>query len=199
RSQLAVLTPAGGTWSRASLAGVPEFAHTDIADTDPYDSDEYMLVSNGFTEPDTLIYGQIGGASQTLKRAPAFFDATGMSVRQFFATSADVTLVPYFVVGPDHPGPRPTLLTGYGGFEVSLTPSYSGIVGRGLVGPGGNHVVGHLPRRGQVRSPLAPVRDEGAQAPGLRGFRRGGHGPGEPGHRHPRPAGYRRRQQRRAA
>jgi prolyl oligopeptidase len=144
RSQLAVLTPAGGTWSRAGLAGVPEFAHTDIADTDPYDSDEYMLVSTGFTEPDTLSYGQVGGTTETLKRAPVFFDATGMSVRQFFATSADGTAVPYFVVGPDHPGPGPTLLTGYGGFEISLTPSYSGIIGRGWLARGGTYVVANL-------------------------------------------------------
>ncbi len=144
RSQLTVLTPAGGTWSRAALAGVPEFAHTDIADTDPYDSDEYMLVSTGFTEPDTLLYGHIGDVSQPIKRAPAFFDATGMSVRQFFATSADGTAVPYFVVGPDHPGPGPTLLTGYGGFEISLTPSYSGIIGRGWLARGGTYVVANL-------------------------------------------------------
>jgi prolyl oligopeptidase len=150
RSQLAVLTPAGGSeggWGGgrgAPLAGVPEFAHTDIADTDPYDSDEYMLVSTGFTEPDTLLYGHIGDVSQPIKQAPAFFDATGMSVRQFFATSADGTAVPYFVVGPDHPGPGPTLLTGYGGFEISLTPSYSGIIGRGWLARGGTYVVANL-------------------------------------------------------
>ena len=144
RSRLEVLTPADGKWSRAGLAGVPEFAHTGIADTDPYDSNEYMLVSTGFTEPDTLLYGHIGGASQTLKRAPAFFDATGMSVRQFFATSADGTAVPYFVVGADHPGPGPALLTGYGGFEISLTPSYSGIIGRGWLARGGTYVVANL-------------------------------------------------------
>jgi prolyl oligopeptidase len=144
RSRLAVLTPADGPWPRSGLAGVPEFAHTDIVGTDPHDSDEYMLVSTGFTEPDTLLYGHIGGQTEALKQAPAFFDATGMRVRQFFATSADGTAVPYFVVGPDHPRPRPTLLTGYGGFEVSLTPSYSGIVGRGWLARGGTYVVANL-------------------------------------------------------
>jgi prolyl oligopeptidase len=150
RSQLAVLTPAGGSeggWGGgrgAALAGVPEFAHTDIADTDPYDSDEYMLVSTGFTEPDTLLYGQAGGVIEPLKRAPVFFDAAGISVRQFFATSADGTAVPYFVVGPDRPGPGPALLTGYGGFEISLTPSYSGIIGRGWLARGGTYVVANL-------------------------------------------------------
>jgi prolyl oligopeptidase len=144
RSELAVLTPADGGWQRSALPGVPEFAQTDIVDTDPYDSDEYMLSSSGFTEPGTLRYGHIGGTTETLKQAPAFFDATGMSVRQFFATSADGTAVPYFVVGPERPGPGPAMLTGYGGFEVSLTPSYSGVIGRGWLARGGTYVVANL-------------------------------------------------------
>jgi prolyl oligopeptidase len=144
RSQLAVLTPADGQWQRAALAGVPEFTHTDIVGTDPLDSDEYLLASSGFTQPDTLRYGHIGGEPEVLKRAPAFFDATGISVRQFFATSADGTAVPYFVVGPDDPAAGPTLLTGYGGFEISLTPSYSGIIGRGWLARGGTYVVANL-------------------------------------------------------
>ena len=78
RSQLAVLTPADGEWRRAALAGVPQFAHTDIVDTDPHDSDEFMMVSTGFTQPDTLCYGHIGGEPETLKQAPAFFDATAI-------------------------------------------------------------------------------------------------------------------------
>jgi prolyl oligopeptidase len=144
RSQLAVLTPAGGQWQRAALAGVPEFTHTDIVGTDPLDSDEYLLSSSGFTQPDTLRYGHIGGEPEVLKQAPAFFDASGISVRQFFATSADGTAVPYFVVGPAIHAAGPTLLTGYGGFEISLTPSYSGIIGRGWLARGGTYVVANL-------------------------------------------------------
>jgi prolyl oligopeptidase len=144
RSQLAVLTPADGQWQRAALAGVPEFTHTDIVGTDPLDSDEYLLSSSGFTQPDTLRYGHIGGEPEVLKQAPAFFDASGISVRQFFATSADGTAVPYFVVGPAIHAAGPTLLTGYGGFEISLTPSYSGIIGRGWLARGGTYVVANL-------------------------------------------------------
>jgi prolyl oligopeptidase len=81
---------------------------------------------------------------ETLKQAPAFFDATGIQVRQFFATSKDGTAVPYFVVGPREPGSGPVLLTGYGGFEISLTPSYSGIIGRGWLARGGTYVVANL-------------------------------------------------------
>ncbi len=145
RSELVVLTPdASGQWQRTDLPGVPEYANTDIALTDSYDSNEYMILSSGFTEPGTLRYGHIGGEVETLKQAPAFFDPAGLSVRQFFATSADGTQVPYFVVGPDDPMAGPTLLTGYGGFEVSLTPSYSGVVGRGWLARGGTYVVANL-------------------------------------------------------
>jgi prolyl oligopeptidase len=144
RSELAVLTPAGGQWRRSALTGVPPLTHTDIVSTDPHDSDEYMLLSSGFTQPDTLRRGQVGGEPETLKHAPAFFDAAGLSVQQFFATSADGTAVPYFVVGPRQPASGPTLLTGYGGFEISLTPSYSGIVGRGWLARGGTYVVANL-------------------------------------------------------
>ncbi len=141
RSELVVLTPAEG-WGRSVLPGVPALEHTDIVATDPHDSDEYMLLSSGFTEPETLRRADIGGEPETLKQAPAFFDAAGLAVRQFFATSADGTQVPYFVVGPDDPGP--TLLTGYGGFEISLTPSYSGVIGRGWLARGGTYVVANL-------------------------------------------------------
>jgi prolyl oligopeptidase len=144
RSELAVLTPADGQWRRSALAGVPPFAHTDIVGTDPLDSDEYMLVSSGFTQPDTLRRGQVGGEPETLKQAPVFFDATGLTAGQFFATSADGTPVPYFVVGSAHPGSGPTLLTGYGGFEISLTPSYSGVIGRGWLARGGTYAVANL-------------------------------------------------------
>jgi prolyl oligopeptidase len=144
RSKLTVLTPSGGRWEPAALPGVPEMAQTEVVSTDPHESDEYMLVSSGFTEPATLRLGHIGGAAEPVKRAPAFFDAAGLSVRQFFATSADGTAVPYFVTGPDDPASRPALLTGYGGFEVSLTPSYSGIIGRGWLARGGTYVVANL-------------------------------------------------------
>jgi len=143
RSMLAVLTPTSGQWQRSELPGVPDYAQADIVEADPYDSTEYMLLASGFIQPGTLSYGHVGGDSEPIKRAPSFFDATSMSVRQFFATSADGTQVPYFVVGSSD-GPAPTLLTGYGGFEISLTPSYSGVVGRGWLARGGTYVVANL-------------------------------------------------------
>jgi prolyl oligopeptidase len=145
KSRFAVLTPGPDGWSRAPLGGVPEVGSADILGTDPDVSDEYFLNASGYTQPATLYRGEIGseidGEVEVLKRAPAFFDATDIRVAQHFATSDDSTKIPYFVVGN---GAGPTLLTGYGGFEVSLTPAYSGTIGRGWLARGGTYVVANI-------------------------------------------------------
>jgi prolyl oligopeptidase len=146
-SRLTVLTPGADGWQRAALPGVPELGYTDLTDTEPDTDDAYLLVSSGYTEPATLRWGVIGGAPddvEVLKRAPSFFDAADLLVRQFTATSQDGTPIPYFVVGPQDPAAGPTLLTGYGGFEVSLTPAYSGTVGRSWLARGGTYVVANI-------------------------------------------------------
>ena len=61
-----------------------------------------------------------------------FFDTAGLEVTQHFATSKDGTRVPYFQVakkGLVLDGQTPTLMEGYGGFEVSLTPHYDSTTG----------------------------------------------------------------------
>ena len=142
-SDLVVLDPAQG-WRRSPLDGVPPLSHTSIADTNPDLTDEFLLSSTGFTEPTTLSYGRVGATVEVLKRAPAFFDADGLAVSQHFATSADGTRVPYFVVRrPDAPS-GPTLLSAYGGFEVSRTPYYDGATGRGWLARGGTYVVANI-------------------------------------------------------
>ena len=122
-----------------------ELDHSDVMATNRHASDEYLLSSSGFTQPMTLRYGTVSATgADPIKQEPDFFDASGLAVRQFFATSADGTPVPYFVVGPPEGGPGPTLLSGYGGFEVSRTPYYSGIIGRGWLARGGTYVLANL-------------------------------------------------------
>jgi prolyl oligopeptidase len=141
KSRFEVLTPAQG-WARAPLAGVPEVGSADILHTNPDVDDEYFLNASGYTQPATLQRGEIGGDVEVLKRAPAFFPADGLSTQQYFATSDDGTQIPYFVVGQENDGP--TLMTGYGGFEVSRTPAYSGMTGRGWLARGGKYVVANI-------------------------------------------------------
>lgn len=125
-THIEVLTPApGGGWARSSLADVPALSAVTVVGTDPDISDEYFLDVSGFLQPSTLYRGRIGSGSEIIKQAPARFDTAGLAAQQYFATSRDGTRVPYFVIGPDRrgTGPGPALLYGYGGFEVSLTPS----------------------------------------------------------------------------
>ncbi|TIT41954.1 MAG: S9 family peptidase, partial [Mesorhizobium sp.] len=66
-----------------------------------------------------------------VKSQPARFDASSLVSEQFEARSRDGTMIPYFVVRRrDQNGPVPTLLYGYGGFEVPLLPGYAGVRGR---------------------------------------------------------------------
>ncbi|RBB93880.1 S9 family peptidase, partial [Pseudomonas sp. MWU12-2115] len=86
-------------------------------------------------------------AREPLKQQPAFFDAKPYRIQQFFARSNDGTRVPYFVVARKDlklNGKNPTLLYGYGGFEVSLTPYYSGTLGKAWLERGGVYVLGNI-------------------------------------------------------
>ena len=120
---------------------------------DPHTPDDplaeaYFLSYTDFLTPDSLYLAQAGSdARELLKARPHFFDSTGMRVEQKFATSRDGTRVPYFVIWPKgatHDGTNPTLLYGYGGFEISLTPNYSGGIGKAWHEHGGVWVYANI-------------------------------------------------------
>ncbi|MFT3822055.1 MAG: prolyl oligopeptidase family serine peptidase [Rubrivivax sp.] len=144
---------AGGGWQRREVAtpGLGTLAasalHDPLLADDPL-AESYWLRRSGFLEPDTLELGRTGSDERApVKALPAFFDASGMRVEQRFARSADGTRVPYFVVWPRQPrgdGRNPTLLYGYGGFEVALAPWYLGATGRTWLEPGGVFVVANI-------------------------------------------------------
>lgn len=71
-------------------------------------------------------------AQEPLKSLPAFFDASDLVESQYFTISSDGTRVPYFILHSKNMNlnsQNKTLLYGYGGFEVSLLPSYNAIAG----------------------------------------------------------------------
>lgn len=143
-SHLSVLTPAE-EWRAVPLTGTLPLCSASAYGTDPDTDDEYLLDVDGFLTPSTLAIGTIGaGPAVVLKREPSFFDGAGLVAHQHFAVSDDDTRIPYFVVAPDSAVPSggwPTLLHGYGGFEVSLRPGYRGALGRAWLARGGCHAV----------------------------------------------------------
>ncbi|BDH59196.1 hypothetical protein MTP03_41350 [Tsukamurella sp. PLM1] len=142
RSELHTLEP--GTWERRETHGFPELAEIGVYYTDPREDDEIFATASGFTLPPTLLHGTAGGTVEPLKSAPAFYDADGVTTEQFFATSADGTSIPYFVVRRPADTPQPTLLYGYGGFEVSLTPDYTAVSGASWIERGGVYVLANI-------------------------------------------------------
>jgi prolyl oligopeptidase len=131
---------ADGRWTRREV-DAPRLANLNATAWDRRESDEYFLFASGFTMPTTLYFAR-GGTDEReqMKSLPAFFDATGLEVTQHEATSKDGTKIPYFQVmrrDAKLDGKNPTILYGYGGFEVSQVPFYSGFVGSGWLARGG--------------------------------------------------------------
>ncbi len=154
--RLEVLTPGADGWRRRGLPAGDGFESTYAVAVDRETSDAFFLHVNGYLTPPTLAHGVLGGAAdgataaaevpvEVLKTTPALFDAQGLQVTQHFAVSADGTRVPYFEVRrPGDEGPGPTLLYGYGGFEISLTPGYQALTGAGWLEAGGAYAVANI-------------------------------------------------------
>jgi prolyl oligopeptidase len=147
----------GSTWQRREVAtpfpgtvGI-EALHDPLLQDDPL-GEAWLLSYTDFLTPDTLSLAYTGSQTgsdrfERLKARPSEFDATGMRTEQRFATSKDGTRIPYFVVWPQGAqadGRNPTLLYGYGGFEVSLQPWYSGVFGNAWTARGGVLVVANI-------------------------------------------------------
>jgi prolyl oligopeptidase len=145
--RLSVLTPGAGAWTRSIFNGAPIFGTIDVQAVDPDESNAVWLVSADFLSPTTLSLADIGSKPEVLKSNPSFFDGSSHVIEQHFATSTDGTRVPYFLVRPKDlalDGTAPTLLYGYGGFEVSMTPTYSGGIGKSWLEKGGVYVLANI-------------------------------------------------------
>lgn len=154
-SEIRVLDPAtpgtDSAWQSTLLDACPPLHDVNAFAVDDEDSDvgagdDFWLVATGFTTPSTLLRGTLersaGPDSSTsavlsrhavVKTSPSYFADQDYEVQQHFAVSDDGTRVPYFQIaarGLALDGQNPTQLSGYGGFEVSRTPAYSGTVGR---------------------------------------------------------------------
>jgi prolyl oligopeptidase len=142
-----VYTPAqSGPWPHQRLA-VPDNTTVSIeAASDA--NDDFFLALTGFLTPSSLLLGDAArGTLTTAKTLPPQFDASNLAVDQLSATSKDGTRVPYFVVHAKnikYDGSNPTLMTAYGGFQASMTPYYSGIVGNLWLDRGGVLVLANI-------------------------------------------------------
>ena len=132
RAQPFVYAPRGSGWTRRRL-DLPELASVDVAAASPR-TDAFFLNVRSFLKPTTLYEGNAASRNLSeVKALPAQFDASNDVVEQHEATSADGTKIPYFIVHPKNmqlDGSNPTVLNAYGGFQISMTPFYSGTIGK---------------------------------------------------------------------
>jgi prolyl oligopeptidase len=91
-------------------------------------SSETFYAFSSFNRPPTIYrYDSATGESRVFAQPTLSFDPDAYEVSQVFYSSKDGTRVPMFVVRRRdlaNAGPRPTLLYGYGGFNISSTPAF---------------------------------------------------------------------------
>lgn len=136
----------GGKWSAKRLP-LPKDATLTVRDTSGKD-DQLFVAAEGFLSPYSLWLAD--GAASTaseVKTSPARFDASKDMVEQFWAVSSDGTRIPYFVVRPKGSkldGSLPTIMYGYGGFEVAKPPIYIPEMGKIWLERGGAYVIANI-------------------------------------------------------
>ena len=138
--------PDTGKWS-SELLPLPANGTVSISAASPH-SDTVLVNYEDHITPDRLSEYDAGANALTLlKSLPARFRATGLQVGQHMVASTDGEAVPYFVIhrrGLKLDGSTPTILYGYGGFEISLKPSYSATIGKLWLERGGAYAVANI-------------------------------------------------------
>ncbi|WP_251359826.1 prolyl oligopeptidase family protein [Kangiella sp. TOML190] len=135
-----------GKWSKEKV-DMPDLGAISVAGVSDQHNN-FFIDYNNFLTPSSLYYfDSSNNSTSVLKSLPAFFDAQPYKVEQQFATAKDGTKIPYFLVmhkDTEFNGKNPTLLYGYGGFEVSLRPSYSPTIGFDWLEQGGVYALANI-------------------------------------------------------
>jgi prolyl oligopeptidase len=148
RGRELVLRPlANGAWSAPQELKLPDNSAVSVVDTNLHSDLAFVSVTS-FLTPSSLYLADAGTtAASKVKSLPAQFDASNDVVDQHEATSSDGTQIPYFIVHPKNMqlnGMNPTVLYAYGGFQISMTPSYSGILGKLWLEHNGVYVLANI-------------------------------------------------------
>ncbi len=137
-------TPSG--WQQTVLP-LPDNAAISIVASDRTSDTAYASVQSYLLPTSLWKVDAATSSAARIKETPARFAADGLVTEQFEATSKDGTKVPYFITHSADmklDGTTPTLMTAYGGFQVSYTPHYSGITGKLWLERGGAFVVANI-------------------------------------------------------
>ena len=134
---------ANGRW-RDSKLDMPANGSASIVSTNDW-GPEAMFTFESYLKPTTLYSDGGNDKPVAIKSLPERFDASKLVTEQFEVASKDGVKIPYFVTRPKNAtGPIPTILYGYGGFEIALTPGYSANFGMLWLTRGGAYVVANI-------------------------------------------------------
>jgi prolyl oligopeptidase len=145
RSELVKCLLEDGKWKMKKVEA-PDFGAISISTADDF-SDQYFFTFTNYLEPSSLYYVSDNQDIKKVKSLPHFFDSEKFEVEQYEAKSKDGTMIPYFIIFAKDmllDGKNPTLLYGYGGFEVSMRPRYSATIGNCWLEMGGVYVVANI-------------------------------------------------------
>lgn len=132
-------------WPRADIV-VPDNVDVSLGDSSK-SRGEFFVSTQGFLTPQTLSLATVTATSEVVRQAPTRFDASTHVTEQFEARSSDGTMIPYFVTRPRDmamDGSAPTILFGYGGFQVSFPPAYKPEMGKLWLENGGVFVQANI-------------------------------------------------------
>lgn len=137
---------AAGGWHGVRLA-LPDMMSVHVMDADRRSGRVFLSVSGFLTPQQLWLADSTDGSARKIMELPPQFDTAGLVVGQEWAISTDGTRIPYFIVhraDMRRDGGNPTLLTAYGGFQVSSLPDYDPVVGRLWLDRGGVYVVANI-------------------------------------------------------
>ncbi|MFY7719761.1 MAG: prolyl oligopeptidase family serine peptidase, partial [Brevundimonas sp.] len=132
-------------WPRTDIA-TPDNVDVSLGDASK-SRGTFFVATQGFLTPQTLSLANVTGDADVIRQAPARFDASTHVTEQFEATSSDGTMIPYFVTRPRDmamDGSAPTILFGYGGFQISFPPAYKPEMGKLWLENGGVFVQANI-------------------------------------------------------
>ncbi len=125
RTQVLLYSPAGELVQEVELPGI---GTADGFGGRRTDTETFYTYSSFAVPPSIYRLDLITRTSRLLRRADVKFNPDDYVTEQVFYTSKDGTRVPMFLThkkGTPRDGAQPTLLYGYGGFNIPLTPSFS--------------------------------------------------------------------------
>ena len=133
-------------WDSKDIEGFQN-STMNIYGQDVWSDNSFISVSN-FLEPSSIYHASDGADYKKIKSRKNSIDPEKYRVEQNFVSSADGASIPYFLISRkdiDLDGKNPTILYGYGGFQISKPPSYlGGSIAEYWLNSGGVYVVSNI-------------------------------------------------------